>query len=282
MNTTNSQNWPRVIEPEEVMQALNQSNSHMRLLDLSQPQTFSRAHIPTAIHIPPVMTTSGRPDCPGLAPSVDAVQSLMNRLNLTSPEDFVVLYDDEGGGWAGRMGWLLDTVGFHRYALLRVGIQGWLAAGLPTETQLTAVTTNFFTVQPNSKFSIYANELQNTLNDVVIWDARSPEEFNGQRIFAQRGGHIPGAINYEWTQLMDFDQYRALRPLEEIRADLEKIGITADKKIITHCQTHHRSGLTYVVGRILGFDIAAYSGSWSEWGNDVTRPIETTESTFSS
>ncbi|MDG1207545.1 MAG: sulfurtransferase, partial [Pseudomonadales bacterium] len=42
-----------------------------------------------------------------------------------------------------------------------------------------------------------------------------------------------------------------------------------------HCQTHHRSGLTYLIGKILGFDIRAYDGSWAEWGNDPTTPIET-------
>ncbi|MBT3897162.1 MAG: sulfurtransferase, partial [Gammaproteobacteria bacterium] len=49
-----------------------------------------------------------------------------------------------------------------------------------------------------------------------------------------------------------------------------------DKKIITHCQTHHRSGLTYLIGKSLGYDIKAYPGSWSEWGNHPDTPVETT------
>ena len=34
------------------------------------------------------------------------------------------------------------------------------------------------------------------------------------------------------------------------------------------------SGLTYLVGKALGYDIKAYDGSWSEWGNDPETPIE--------
>ena len=71
------------------------------------------------------------------------------------------------------------------------------------------------------------------------------------------------------------DRDNALRIREDIAEQLHSKGITADKRIITHCQTHHRSGLTYLVGKSLGYQIKAYDGSWSEWGNDPGTPVET-------
>ena len=57
---------------------------------------------------------------------------------------------------------------------------------------------------------------------------------------------------------------------------LEGVGITPDKEIITHCQTHHRSSHTYIVLKALGYSrIKGYPGSWSEWGNDLDLPVKT-------
>ncbi len=110
---------------------------------------------------------------------------------------------------------------------------------------------------------------------VVILDTRSPAEFSGIDIRAARGGHIPGAINMDWILAMDRERNLRLKSEVELRGILENLGITPDKEVITHCQTHHRSSHTYVTLKALGFPrIKGYPGSWSEWGNDLELPIE--------
>ena len=70
------------------------------------------------------------------------------------------------------------------------------------------------------------------------------------------------------------DPDRHLRLTEDLAALLSQHGIDPERATITHCQTHHRSGLSYMVGRILGFKkISAYHGSWSEWGNRDDLPV---------
>ena len=112
--------------------------------------------------------------------------------------------------------------------------------------------------------------------DLVVWDTRSKEEHQGTKVLAKRGGHIPGAVHYEWTEMMDLTKpHRRLLPLKEIQTQLDARGIFKNKHVVTHCQTHHRSGLSYLVAKLLDYNnIQAYPGSWSEWGNRDDTPIE--------
>jgi len=110
---------------------------------------------------------------------------------------------------------------------------------------------------------------------VAVWDARSPEEYRGEKVVAARGGHIPGAINIDWLELIDRDNDMRLIDLDGLQQRLNSLGLSRDKTIITHCHTHHRSGLTYLAMKILGYpSIKGYHGSWSEWGNRNDTPIE--------
>jgi thiosulfate/3-mercaptopyruvate sulfurtransferase len=75
---------------------------------------------------------------------------------------------------------------------------------------------------------------------------------------------------------MDKEHNLRLLPLTVIQTMLTERGLTPDKNIVTHCQSHHRSGLTYLVAKILGYpSIKGYHGSWSEWGNLDHTPFDT-------
>ncbi len=266
---------PLIIDTTALQALLGQPD--ILLLDLCRPGLYATAHLPGALPIAPAETQAGRPPAPGALPNEGQLLRLIRRIGLRAGSH-VVVYDDEGGGWAGRMIWLLHSVGFRRCSMLDGGILAWHGEGRPlSDASVSWPQDGDWTIVMDSSTTITLEALRRELGnrDLAIWDARSPLEYHGHSQSALRNGHIPGARNYEWTQVMDTARNLRLRSLEAIRGELAAQGIDADKKVVTHCQSHHRSGLTWLVGKLLGFDIRAYAGSWSEWGNHPDTPIET-------
>lgn len=263
-----------IIEVDELATALESGLSkNICIVDLSSQQNYQSGHIPGAIFLPFQAILSGQAPCPGKIATTDQLEKVFSYLGLSQDTHFIV-YDDEGGGWAGRFIWTLDVIGHKAYSYLNGGLQAWKLAQLPLETTANERQSTDVSISVNtSQIAEIEDILSGIENDSVqIWDARSPAEYTGQRVNAAKAGHIPGAINCEWTTLMD--QERGLRIREDARAMLSELGIKGERPIITHCQSHHRSGFTYLVGKHLGFDIRAYHGSWSEWGNHPDTPVE--------
>ena len=216
---------------------------------------------------------SGQPPAVGRLPALAQLEQLFSRIGYR-PDLHIVVYDDEGGGWAGRFIWTLDVIGHKHTSYLNGGIIAWAGEQLPLTDEVPRVEPQSAQLSIDRSVIAEKEDVLASINDddTLIWDARSPEEYAGQKVVAARGGHVPGAINLDWLELMDRHAGLRLQPnLDEL---VSSRGITADKNIITHCQTHHRSGLTYLAGKILGRTIRAYHGSWSEWGNDPDTPIE--------
>ena len=261
---------PLIVEAEALAPHLKE----VMLLDLSSEETYLQAHLPGAIHVRPRDLVLGERPAVGKLPTMDQLEDLFGNVGY-SPDKHFVVYDDEGGGWAGRMIWTLDVIGHQGASYLNGGIHAWLAAGFEASRDIVRPTPTDVSFAIHHDFIASKQDILDSLPDhsLQIWDARGADEFAGTRLASQRGGRIPGAINFEWTRGMDPD--RQLRIREDIREKLAAVGIDGRKKIATHCQTHHRSGFTYLVGKSLGFDIQAYDGSWAEWGNDPDTPIET-------
>ena len=264
---------PLIVEPEELEAALPDDN--LLLITVGQPRNYLAHHVPGSLLIQPGELVSGIEPATGKLPSAERLGELFSRAGL-APQRHVVAIDDEGGGWAGRLIWTLGVLGHTRHSFLNGGVIAWAGAGLPLESGPREGEARPFTARIDRSPIADKQQVLQQIGDPgsIVWDARSAEEYTGVRLTARRNGHIPGAVNIDWLELMDRQRDLRLRPPAELRALLEESGIVPGKKIITHCQTHHRSGLSWFAGKALGLDIRAYDGSWSEWGNADDTPVE--------
>ncbi|GED23299.1 sulfurtransferase [Halomonas halmophila] len=266
---------PLIIEPEEL--AAHLDASELLIIDVPlKAESHAQGHVPGAVYLDHRRLLAGTGEVPNEVPSAEALSQLFSSLGLTR-DTHVVAYDDEGGGWAGRLLWTLELLGHGRYSYLNGGIQAWRAAELPVATDTVTPSPSEYTAEfRHPEAAIDRHEIIERLEDtnLAIWDARSRDEYLGHKGDNQRLGHIPGAVNFDWTRAMDPERQLRIRDYAELVTELDALGLTTDMDIVTHCQTHHRSGFTWLVGKALGLRMRGYAGSWKEWGNRDDTPIE--------
>jgi thiosulfate/3-mercaptopyruvate sulfurtransferase len=197
----------------------------------------------------------------------------------------LVLYGDFNNWFAAFAYWIMKYYGVDKIVLMNGGRKKWIAEDHQVTKQIPSYPrTSFKAGEPNEQIRTFLDYVRKTLRQSgkVLVDVRSPDEFTGEitappeypNEHAQRGGHIPGAVNIPWSQAVMEDG--SFRPMEELRRLYESKGVTPDKEVITYCRIGERSSFTwFVLKYLLGYpNVKNYDGSWTEWGNMIRNPIE--------
>jgi thiosulfate/3-mercaptopyruvate sulfurtransferase len=213
-------------------------------------------HVPGAVNVPFESFRSEEGD-EGMLPGADTWTRLMSEAGV-SQDDTLVAYDDHHGVFAARFLVTALLYGHRGLHLLDGDYSAWTREH-PVSTGSPGVEITTYEVrEPEDSPLIPMDEVEAAIDaDAVLVDTRTPEEL--------ADGHIPGAVNLDWVELVD-DDTRGLKPRDELVAVLADYGITRDRRVVLYCNTARRISHTYVVLRHLGFErVDFYEGSLTEW-----------------
>ena len=195
----------------------------------------------------------------------------------------IVFYGDNNNWFATYALWQCVYWGHpeDKIHLMNGGRSKWIAEGRPTTGDATSVARADYTASfGDDNVRSYSHHIQSGLADgaINLVDVRSPAEFSGEVIAppgmsetAQRGGHVPGALNVPWSQAVNEDgTFKSTEGLLDLYGTLDD-----GKETIAYCRIGERSSHTwFVLKYLLGHDkVRNYDGSWTEWGNLVGAPV---------
>ncbi len=207
-------------------------------------------------------------------PDFDELAEKLGKIGIDN-DTKVVVYDDQGGMVASRFWWLMKHLGHSEVAILDGGYSKWLSEGYEITTSIPVKTASTFTPHINEEWTwVDASQVKEKLNQsgTIIIDSRETNRYLGlEEPIDPIAGHIPGAVNYFWKDVLDKDG--SWKEAEELQQNFS--DIPPSKEIIVYCGSGVSACPNILALKRAGYEnVKLYAGSWSDWITHEDYPIE--------
>lgn len=194
--------------------------------------------------------------------------------------------------WAtlyGRVAWALMCVGIEDVRVLNGGVTAWEANGGTVETTINTRSPITYTgtiPDPTlSKYNATTADMETYMDDqdgAIMLDTRTWDEYTGAddyHAYISTPGRVPGSFYYPYLSMIEGGvdgEDAMLRDFDDVRPELEALGVTDDKTIAFICTIGQRSGFACWYAYMMGYtDVKNWDSGWYDWIADPTRPVET-------
>jgi len=273
-----------LVTPSWVAERLNDSG--IVILDATLPpvgvappiDTHARylaKHIPGAVFFDIDELSDHSTALPHMLPRPEAFSRSMSALGV-GDQMSIVIYEQEGVFSAPRAWWMLRTFGAQNVYILDGGLQAWIEANLPTQTgDVDRTPATFHARLDRDAVVDFAQIKQMLAEHAQILDARSSGRFTG--VWPEprpgiRSGHMPGATNIPFTELLEDGR---LKPIAKLREYFTAKGVNMEQPITTTCGSGVTAAVVALGLEMVGAkQVSLYDGSWAEYAQHPEAAIE--------
>ena len=236
------------------------------LLDPRRPMKYLQGHLKNAVNLPVFRAFDGD----GKLLSPDELARWIGAAGLDEKK-IPALYDSPEGQNGAMLAWILEYLGRTEVHLLDVFYERWVAEKREIFYKPVETVATTFASRVNPQIRVTLDDLRSGAKGKLI-DFRSKEEFTGERDMDGKPGHLPGAVNLVWRDLIGPSK-AVLAPREKIEQLLTAAGITRDDQIVAYCRSGPRASLGYLALQHYGYAVRLYDGSYAEWARSGL-PVE--------
>jgi thiosulfate/3-mercaptopyruvate sulfurtransferase len=263
-----------VVTAEQLNDLMNEQSdpTNILLVDTRPFANYIKGHIPGAVNIDLMHFHWIDSSKNGIKQFNEQAHILLSNIGVEYNKT-IVFYDEISGPSPARGVWLLSYFSHRQTSLLDGGYRAWQR----NQNQIECVTNSFrptkFRPKVNSNILADLDLVRSRIrsNSTTIIDTRSRYEYDGSVSRAARTGHIPSAINIDWT--LNLDRYGFFKKLTQLRQTYSNVDL--DAQVITYCQGGYRAANTFIALKMLDYkDVRMYLGSWGEWGNKLDLPVQ--------
>ena len=183
--------------------------------------------------------------------SVDGISELFGAAGLGDAQT-PVLYDGYDGRNSAMVAWALEYLGRDDVHLMNLVYDQWKEQGRPVLYRPTPRVPRKFKSKVNDAIRTRISDITAN-NNLKLLDSRTQEEYKGESEADEKPGHIPGAINLVWQELVGEDG-QLMCSEEKARRLFQSAGINPGDRVVTYCKVGARASVNWLALRRLGYD----------------------------
>lgn len=237
---------------------------------------YDQVHIPGAQFLWPESLAPNSPYGNYNAPDLKTAIEVVRGFGINNNSHVIIYYVRNELPAAARMFLTLEHFGLQgKVSMLNGGLDAWKKEGYPTDAAIPVVKKGNVKLTPGSLLVNKEYVLTTLKSDKAkVVDARMQRFYDGEPTGNPRDGHITGAGNIPYTDLMDASNM--LKPDDELEKYFQPVA-SKDQELVAYCFIGQTASVVYLAGRKLGYNMKLYDGSMQEWSRLENLPMETTK-----